>query len=73
MQFKVYLLLNRLTIQEVAKTLGVHKSYLSQVINGINPGGKEFREKIIAFTNGQVSMRELRKPYKERKRPAQED
>lgn len=59
MDFKIYLVSNRLTVRAFSKMLRCHPNYLSQILGGKVPG-KKVAQDIERLTNGKIKASDLR-------------
>jgi DNA-binding XRE family transcriptional regulator len=61
MKLKNYLFINEITITAFAKTVGVHKTYMSQISSGKIVPSMKIARKIEDATDGNVTMLEILK------------
>lgn len=59
MELKLYLVKNRLTINEFSEMLNYSRTHLSAIINGRLSPSKKLAKMIEKATNGEVSIKEL--------------
>lgn len=64
MQLKLYLVKNRIRIQDFAEKLGCSRTHLSEVINGNKKAGLTLAKFIQVLTNEEITAEEILSEYK---------
>lgn len=59
MELKLYLVKNRIKVQDFAKKLGCSRTHLSEVINGKKRAGSSLAKLIELTTNGEITAEEV--------------
>lgn len=59
MKLKEWIERSELTQADLARILGMNRSYLNLVVNEKKVPGRDLAQQIETFTNGQVTAREL--------------
>lgn len=60
MSLKVYLLLNKMTVADLARDMGYSRGHMSAVINGTLVASERMARQIEAYTNGYVKAKTIR-------------
>lgn len=68
MKLKIYLVLNKISITKLSKILRCSRDHLSRIANGTKRASRKLAEDIEKSTNGEVTVEEILKEYKEDKK-----
>lgn len=63
MELKIYLVKNKIKIQDFAKMLGCSRTHLGEVMNGKKKSGPTLAKLIELTTNGEVKAQEILNAY----------
>lgn len=69
MELKLYLVKNKLTVNEFSETLNYSRTHLSAIINGRLSPSKKLAKMIQKATNGEVKVEELMKEIEKKETP----
>ena len=61
---KIYSLINKVKLKDMAASLKISRFYLSQIIGWARYPGDDLASRIEKFTNGEVSAKSIVRPFK---------